>query len=110
MRYCLRAPLSLERLSVGPDGNVIYRVKVTRHGNETQRIMSPMQFMARLVALIPPPHHPLLRYFGIFGPHAGRSSAGIGKGTASAAVPALVRGQVSGASERDVHHANALCN
>jgi hypothetical protein len=70
LRYCLRAPLSLERLSIGPDGNVIYQVKATRHGSETQRITSPMQFMARLVALIPPPYHPLLRYFGVFGPHS----------------------------------------
>ena len=70
LRYCLRAPLSLERLSIGPDGNVIYQVKATRHGIETQRMMSPMQFMARLVALIPPPYHPLLRYFGVFGPHS----------------------------------------
>jgi len=54
LRYCLRAPLSLERLSVGPDGNVIYQVKAARHGIETQRVMAPMQFMARLVALIPP--------------------------------------------------------
>jgi hypothetical protein len=50
LRYCLRAPLSLERLSIGPDGNVIYQVKATRHGNETQRVMTPMQFMSRLVA------------------------------------------------------------
>jgi len=53
LRYCLRAPLSLERLSIAPDGNVIYQVKATRHGNETQRIMTPTQFMARLVALLP---------------------------------------------------------
>ncbi len=70
LRYCLRAPLSLERLSIGPDGNVIYQVKATRHGNETQRVMTPIQFMSRLVALIPPPFHPLLRYFGVFGPHS----------------------------------------
>ncbi len=70
LRYCLRAPLSLERLSIGPDGNVIYQVKATRHGQETQRVMTPMQFMSRLVALIPPPFHPLLRYFGVFGPHS----------------------------------------
>ncbi len=70
LRYCLRAPLSLERLSIAPDGNVIYQVKATRHGNETQRVMTPLQFMSRLVALIPPPYHPLLRYFGVFGPHS----------------------------------------
>lgn len=70
MRYCLRAPLSLERLSTGTDGNVTYQVKATRHGVETQRVMTPLQFMSRLVALIPPPYHPLLRYFGVFGPHS----------------------------------------
>ena len=70
LRYCLRAPLSLERLSIARDGNVTYQVKATRHGNETQRVMTPLQFMNRLVALIPPPYHPLLRYFGVFGPHA----------------------------------------
>jgi len=70
LRYCLRAPLSLERLSIASDGNVIYQVKATRHGIETQRVMTPMQFMSRLVALIPPPFHPLVRYFGVFGPHS----------------------------------------
>jgi hypothetical protein len=29
-----------------------------------------MHFWARIVALIPPPYHPLLRYFGVFGPHS----------------------------------------
>ncbi len=43
---------------------------ITRHGHETQQVMTPMQFMSRLVALIPPPYHPLLRYFGVFGPHS----------------------------------------
>lgn len=37
---------------------------------ETQRVMTPLHFMARAVALIPPPFHPLLRYFGVFGPHS----------------------------------------
>jgi hypothetical protein len=70
LRYCLRPPLSLERLSINRDGNVVYQVKATRRGKATQRIMKPMQFMARLVALIPPPRHPLLRFFGVLAPHA----------------------------------------
>ncbi|MFC1642097.1 transposase [Myxococcota bacterium] len=70
LRYCLRPPLSLDRLSRWRDGSIVYRVKATRHGNETQRVMQPMQFMARLVALIPPPYRPLLRYFGVFAPHS----------------------------------------
>ena len=43
--------------------------QATRHGNDTQRVMTPLQFMNRLVALIPT-YHPLLRYFEVFGPHA----------------------------------------
>jgi hypothetical protein len=80
LRYCARSPLSLERLSLRPDGNVEYRVKQTRHGGQTMRIMTPLQFMARLAALVAPPRHPLLRFFGVFVPLrlacSGRSRAG----------------------------------
>jgi hypothetical protein len=69
-RYCARSPLSLQRLSLRPDGNVEYRVKQTRHGGQAVRIMTPLQFMARLAALVAPPRHPLLRFFGVFAPHS----------------------------------------
>ena len=62
--------LSLERLSLGRDGQVVYEVKATRRGKATQRIMDPLSFMARLAALVPPPRHALLRYYGVFGPHS----------------------------------------
>lgn len=32
--------------------------------------MEPMEFMARLAALVPPPRHPLVRYHGVFAPHS----------------------------------------
>ena len=32
--------------------------------------MSPLQFLARLAALIPPPRHPLIRFYGVFAPHS----------------------------------------
>ncbi len=69
LRYCARAPLSLERLSVLEDGRVAYRVKNPR-GRQTHRIMTPTQFLARLCALIPPPRHPLVRFHGVFAPHS----------------------------------------
>ena len=37
-RYCLRPRLSLERLSLGRDGSVLYQVKATRRGKATQRV------------------------------------------------------------------------
>ena len=67
IRYCARAPLSLERLSVSEDGKVVYQLKHPIRGR-THRVMEPHQFLARLCALIPPPRHPLIRFHGVFGP------------------------------------------
>ena len=69
LRYCARPPLSLERLSVLRDGRIAYAIRKP-WGNETHRVMSPLQFLARLAALIPPPRHPLIRFYGVFAPHS----------------------------------------
>jgi len=69
LRYCARPPLSLERLSVLSDGRIAYAIRKP-WGNETHRVMSPLQFLARLAALIPPPRHPLIRFYGVFAPHS----------------------------------------
>jgi hypothetical protein len=39
-----------------------------RHGH-THRLMTPIEFMARLAALVPPPRFPLVRYHGTLAPH-----------------------------------------
>jgi len=69
VRYCARPVLALDRLEILPDGNISYRVKYSRRGR-THRIMTPIEFIARLAILIPPPFYPLIRYAGILGPGA----------------------------------------
>jgi hypothetical protein len=69
-RYCARPPLSLERLSVTAEGMVAYRLRKPWNPEQTHRVMTPMQFMARLAALVPPPRHPLIRFHGVFAPHS----------------------------------------
>lgn len=69
VRYCARAPLSLERLSVARCGKVVYQLKSPIHGR-THRVMEPYQFLARLCALIPPPRHPLIRFHGVLAPNS----------------------------------------
>jgi hypothetical protein len=68
-RYGLRPCLALERLSLLPDGRVAYRVKAPRSSRATHRIMQPIEFLARLCALIPPPRYPLVRYHGVLAPN-----------------------------------------
>ncbi len=69
LRYCARAPLSLQRLSELPGSRIAYAIKNPR-GKQTHRIMTPVQFLARLCGLIPAPRHPLVRVFGVFAPHS----------------------------------------
>jgi hypothetical protein len=52
-----------------PDGRVAYEIRKP-WGHQTHRVMTPVAFLARLAALIPPPRHPLVRFFGVLAPHA----------------------------------------
>jgi Putative transposase len=63
-RYALRPPLSLERLRRLPGGRIAYRLKYVSRGRGKHRVMTGMEFMARLAAIIAPPRYPLVRYGG----------------------------------------------
>jgi Putative transposase len=45
-------------------------VKKFRAGRAKHRVMTPLEFLARLAAIIPPPRYPLLRYHGVLGPRS----------------------------------------
>ncbi|WP_437949581.1 transposase [Sorangium sp. So ce296] len=61
VRYCSRSAFALDRIELLPDGRIASLLKTPRRGR-TDRVMSPMEFMARLAALIPPPKIPLVRW------------------------------------------------
>jgi hypothetical protein len=86
LRYCARPPLSLQRLSLTPEGLVAYRLRNPYKSSQTHRIMTPRQFMARLAALVPPPRSPLIRFHGVFAPHSSwrKSVVPAGKAQSSA--------------------------
>jgi len=78
VRYCARPCFALDRLSVLRDGRVAYRVKYAgRRG--THRVMTPIEFLARLAALVAPPRYPLVRYHGVIAPHSKWRSAVVPK-------------------------------
>lgn len=69
-RYGARPPFSLERLRVLPGGRIAYRIKNVGAGRAKHRVMTPVELLARLAALIPPPRYPLVRFHGVLAPHA----------------------------------------
>jgi hypothetical protein len=70
MRYGARPPLALDRLRRLPGGRIGYRIKKLRDGRAKHRVMTPLEFLARLAAIVPPPRYPLLRYHGVLGPRS----------------------------------------
>jgi|LAHR01.1.fsa_nt_gb hypothetical protein len=65
-RYVTRPPFAMDRFTELPDGRIAYRVRHPLGPGKTHRVMTPVELLARLAALVPPPRFPLLRYFGVF--------------------------------------------
>ncbi|MBI5515102.1 MAG: transposase [Deltaproteobacteria bacterium] len=110
-RYLLRPTISLERLTVLEDGRVAYRLKYPVGGRATHRLMTPLEFLARVAALIPPPRHPLTRYHGVLAPNSSWRAAVVpARPTArpiGCAATAAVGGTTAGAAagnERVLRH------
>jgi hypothetical protein len=70
LRYGLRPAFAEKRLSRLPSGKVAYRLKRPFYTGQTHVVLSPVDFLRRLAALIPPPRKNLIRYHGVFSPHA----------------------------------------
>ena len=54
-RYITRPAISNERLAVNRDGNVILKLKTAWRNGTTHIVLTPMEFMQRLAALVPMP-------------------------------------------------------
>jgi hypothetical protein len=67
-RYLTRPAFSLGRIHLRKDGAVTYRVKKLGRRRATHRVMTRMEFLARLAAILPPPRYPLLRLHGVLAP------------------------------------------
>jgi len=69
-RYITRPPIAVKRLSVDGHGRVIYRYKQPFRDGSTHVVLEPLDFMARLTALVPRPRLNLTRFHGVFAPNS----------------------------------------
>jgi hypothetical protein len=69
-RYVSRPPVAVDRMALTASGEVRYTLKTPyRHGT-THIVFEPLDLMARLAALVPPPRMHLTRFHGVFAPHS----------------------------------------
>ncbi|MEQ8630552.1 MAG: transposase, partial [Gammaproteobacteria bacterium] len=83
-RYIARPAVSEQRLSLTPTGKVRYELKTPFRNGTTHVIFEPLDFIARLAALVPKPRVNLTRFHGVFAPNSKHRAlitpAGRGKG------------------------------
>jgi hypothetical protein len=68
-RYMSRPPVTVKRLSLSRHGKVIYTLKTPYRDGTTQVGFEPIDFIARLAALVPKPRINLTRYHGVLAPN-----------------------------------------
>jgi hypothetical protein len=67
--------VAIERLDLTAQGQVRYRLKTAYRDGTTHIVLEPLDFIARLAALVPPPRVHLTRFHGVFAAHAALQAA-----------------------------------
>jgi len=68
-RYIARPPVAIERLTINPNGQVVYKLKRPYNDGTTHIVMTPLQLLERLAAIVPRPRVHLTRFSGAFASH-----------------------------------------
>ena len=74
-RYVIRPAITNERLSVNRAGQVVLKLKTAWRNGTTHIVMSLLEFMQRLAALVPRSRLRLIHFHGVLAPNARLRSA-----------------------------------
>jgi hypothetical protein len=69
-RYISRPAVSEKRLSLTANGQIRYELKTPYRNGSTHVIFEPLDFIAKLAALVPKPRVNLTRFHGVFAPNS----------------------------------------
>ena len=69
-RYITCPALANERVQTNAAGQVVLKLKTAWRDGTTHLVMSPLEFMLRLAALVPRPRLHLIRFHGVLTPNA----------------------------------------
>ncbi len=69
VRYMSRGPVATKRLTEFYPNGLLYELKTPWRDGTTHVSFNPLEFISRLVALIPPPGFNMIRYHGVFAPN-----------------------------------------
>ena len=98
-RYITRPAIANERLKRNRAGQVVLQLKSAFKDGTTHIVMSPLEFMQRLAALVPRPRLHLIRFHGVLAPNAKLRREIVPSPPEQATAPACDHAQRAGAPE-----------
>ena len=69
-RYLARPPIAQDRLTLRADGAIQYNMKKTWRDGTHAIVLQPLDLIARICAMIPPPRFNMIRFHGVLAPNA----------------------------------------
>jgi hypothetical protein len=103
-RYITRPALSDQRVQLNDAGQVELKLKTPWRDGTTHLVMSPLEFMQRLAALVPRPRLHLIRFHGVLAPNAKLRPLVVPQGPPAQAQAAT---EAAAAAEREVETVQA---
>ena len=104
-RYIARPAVSNQRLSLTRNGQIRYQLKTPYSDGTTHVLFEPLDFISRLISLIPRPRVNLTRFHGVFAPNS--KHRGLITPAGTSLLPES-RGPPQTGLLREIHHANHL--
>lgn len=99
-RYITRPALGHKRLRRTPVGEVVLQLKTPYRDGTTHLVMSPLEFLQRLAALVPRPRLHLIRFHGVLAPNAALRSQIVPAESDQATASSIADGEAPAASTR----------
>ena len=84
MSLITRPALANDRVQTNAVGQVVFKLKTAWRDGTTHLVMSPLEFMQRLAALVPRPQLLLIRFHGVLPPRQAARAGGAEGGAARA--------------------------
>ena len=94
-RYVTRPPLAAARLQIIDDEHLTFRLKTPWSDGTSFLVLSPLELIEKLAALVPPPRLNLIRYHGVLAPNASERNQIVRSAFFGRAVAAPKRGAQS---------------
>ena len=96
LRYCAHPPFALDHLQQHDAEHLVYHIAKPRPDGPRALVLTPLELIDKVAALVPPPRVHRHRYYGVLAPNAPWRAAG----TALAPVPAPAVGTPDDAPHR----------